>query len=212
MDDLVAVMDAAGSEKATLVAHGQPNTDGVMAAATHPGASDIARPHQRLRSVRTGRRLSRGHACERSEDIPRQHRDAVGQGNLSSFLGPSVGSDRSRRVVGACRALRRKPAPALGRGADDVRSTSVNVLPLVDVPTLVVHSRNNEYVRVGHGRYLAEHMPAPRLLERDSADHWPLPSQTSWGDRAVRHGTRAGSRTRIACLRPSLFMDVVELD
>ena len=49
------------------------------------------------------------------------------------------------------------------------------ILPLVTAPTLVVQNRDNEVVRAGHGRYLAEHLPNARLLERESADHWLLP-------------------------------------
>jgi class 3 adenylate cyclase len=44
-------------------------------------------------------------------------------------------------------------------------------LPLIRVPTLVVHSRDNAWVRIGHGRYLAASIPGARLVEVDSADH-----------------------------------------
>src|SRR5262245_10263953 len=50
-----------------------------------------------------------------------------------------------------------------------------DILPLVAAPTLVVQNRDNSVVRAGHGRYLAEHIRDARLLERESADHWPLP-------------------------------------
>jgi len=49
------------------------------------------------------------------------------------------------------------------------------VLPLVTPPTLVIQNAGDVYVRAGHGRYLAEHIPGARLLERDSPDHWPVP-------------------------------------
>ena len=41
------------------------------------------------------------------------------------------------------------------------------------VPALVIHSRDNAYTRVGHGRYLAEHVPGARYVEVASADHVP---------------------------------------
>ena len=50
-----------------------------------------------------------------------------------------------------------------------------NVLPLVATPTLVVQNRADWLVRAEHGRYLAVHIPGARLLERDSADHRPVP-------------------------------------
>jgi class 3 adenylate cyclase len=85
-----------------------------------------------------------------------------------------------------------------------------NVLPLVPVPTLIVHNRDNAYIRVGHGRYLAEHIPDARLLERDSADHYPLPDPDLLG--AIEEfvtGTRSGTRGEERVLATVLFVDVV---
>ena len=41
------------------------------------------------------------------------------------------------------------------------------------VPVLVVHARDNAYIRVGHGRYLTEHIPGARYVELATADHVP---------------------------------------
>jgi class 3 adenylate cyclase len=84
------------------------------------------------------------------------------------------------------------------------------LLPLVDVPTLVVHSRDNEYVRVGHGRYLAEHISGAKLLERTSADHWPLAEPDLVG--AIEQfvtGERRDATDTDRVLATVLFMDVV---
>jgi hypothetical protein len=48
----------------------------------------------------------------------------------------------------------------------DVRA----LLPLVRVPTLVLHRRDNDALRVAHGRYLAEHIPNARFVELSGAD------------------------------------------
>jgi class 3 adenylate cyclase len=42
----------------------------------------------------------------------------------------------------------------------DVRS----ILPTIQVPTLVVHRVDDAWVRAGHGRYLAEHIPGARFV------------------------------------------------
>lgn len=47
-----------------------------------------------------------------------------------------------------------------------------SVLPCVAAPALVLHRRGDRVIRVGHGRYLAEHLPAARYLELDGEDHW----------------------------------------
>jgi class 3 adenylate cyclase len=54
------------------------------------------------------------------------------------------------------------------------------VLPFVRVPTLIVHRRDNDVVRVGHGRFLAEHIPDARYVELDGADdlYWVGDTET----------------------------------
>jgi class 3 adenylate cyclase len=51
--------------------------------------------------------------------------------------------------------------------ATDVR----HVLPLVQVPTLVLHSSGDPYVPAAHGRYLADHIPGARYREVPGTGH-----------------------------------------
>jgi class 3 adenylate cyclase len=51
--------------------------------------------------------------------------------------------------------------------AIDVR----DVLPIISVPTLVVHQRADPWVPVEHGRYLARHVPGARYVELDGDGH-----------------------------------------
>jgi class 3 adenylate cyclase len=176
MDDLVAVMDAAGSERATLVAQGHAAQMAVMAAASHP---------ERVGSLV----LVNGYArFARADDYPpgmpsgvqdtyREQIEAQwGTGAFAHLLGPSI-SERPGIVEWWGRVERFGATPVRARSRlDSILDLDLrHVLPLVDVPTLVVHNRGNEFVRVGHGRYLAERIPGAHLVERDSADHWPLP-------------------------------------
>ena len=47
------------------------------------------------------------------------------------------------------------------------------ILPTVRVPTLVLHRRDDQYLRVTHGRYLAEHISGASYVELPGADHDP---------------------------------------
>ena len=211
MDDLRAVMDAEGSARAALVAHGHGTQMAVMAAAAHP---------ERVASLV----LINGYArFARADDYPaglpeRMHGpylDAIeaqwGTGVHAAGLGPSV-VRRPGVEEWWGRVERYGSTPAVARAqletilALDVR----NVLPLVKAPTLVVHNRANVFVRVGHGRYLAEHIPGARLLERDTADHWPLPEPDLLA--AIQEFV-TGSRAEIAdpdrVLATVVFFDVV---
>jgi class 3 adenylate cyclase len=46
-----------------------------------------------------------------------------------------------------------------------------HVLPTIRVPTLVLHRNGDCNIRVGHGRYLAEHIPAAKYVELPGEDH-----------------------------------------
>jgi class 3 adenylate cyclase len=47
-------------------------------------------------------------------------------------------------------------------------------LPAIRVPTLVLHRRDNAWMRIDHGRYLAEHIPGARLVELEGDEHVPF--------------------------------------
>jgi pimeloyl-ACP methyl ester carboxylesterase len=51
--------------------------------------------------------------------------------------------------------------------AIDVR----DVLPLVSAPTLALHQRGDPWVRVDHGRYLAQHIRGAAYVELDGDEH-----------------------------------------
>jgi class 3 adenylate cyclase len=212
MDDLVAVMDAAGSRKATLVAHGHAVQMAVMAAATHPERVTA------LVLVNGFARFAR--AADYPAGLPERVHEALldtieaqwGTGVHAAGLGPSVATRPGVEEWWA-RVERYGATPRVARArletilALDVR----NVLPLVEVPTLVVHNAGNAWVHVGHGRYLAEHIAGARLLERDGADHWPLPDPDLVG--AIEEfvtGSRSEHRLDERVLATVLFVDVVD--
>jgi class 3 adenylate cyclase len=47
-----------------------------------------------------------------------------------------------------------------------------SVLSTIAVPTLVLHRSNFSIVPIGHGRYLADHIPGARLVEVSGGDAW----------------------------------------
>ncbi len=46
-----------------------------------------------------------------------------------------------------------------------------DVLPTIQVPTLVLHRRDDRMVSVEMGRYLADHIPGAKFVELDGTDH-----------------------------------------
>jgi pimeloyl-ACP methyl ester carboxylesterase/DNA-binding CsgD family transcriptional regulator len=55
-----------------------------------------------------------------------------------------------------------------------------DLLPLVKVPTLVVHARNDEVVPISEGRLLASTIPGAEFVELDSRNHVLLEHEPAW--------------------------------
>ena len=211
MDDVAAVMDAAGSERASLVAHGHAAQMAVMAAATHPDRIES------LVLVNGFARFSRtedypaGMPAAGAEAALEQIAETWGRGTMAALLGPSVASTPGMTEwYGRLERFSAGPGTALGRMRAILELDVREVLPLVTAPTLVIQNLGDVYVRAGHGRYLAEHIPGARLLERESDDHWPVPEPDLIA--AIREfitGTPVEEPEADRILTTVLFVDVV---
>ena len=210
MDDVRAVMDSAGSKEATLVAHGHGAQMALMSAATHPDR--VAS----LVLINGFARFSR--ANDYPGGIPPAAADTLlegivqtwGTGLTAAYLGPSVASDPGvQEWYGRVERFAATPGTALAKMRAILSLDVRRVLPLVRAPTLVVQNRDDAFVRAAHGRYLAEHLPNARLLERDSADHWPLPDPDLLG--AIEEFVTGSRRQELETerfLTTVLFVDV----
>jgi class 3 adenylate cyclase len=211
MDDVAAVMDAAGSEHASVIAHGHAAQMALMSAATHPDRTDS------LVLVNGFARFSR--ADDYPAGVPTDAANAVldqvsetwGNGRMSGLLGPSVASiPGMTEWYGRLERFAASPGTARGRMRAILELDVREVLPLVTAPTLVIQNLGDLYVRSGHGRYLAEHIPDATLFERESADHWPVPEPDLLA--AIEEfitGTRVEEDEVDRVLTTVLFVDVV---
>ena len=214
MEDVAAVMDAAGSEGACVVAHGHAVQMALMSAATHPDRTDS------LVLINGFARFAR--ADDYPAGIPSaaataaldQLVDTWGKGTMAAALGPSVASSPGiTDWYGRLERFSASPGTALARMQAILELDVRKVLPLVTAPTLVIQSRDDVYVRAGHGRYLADNIPGARLLERDSADHWPVPDPDlleaieEFVDRLPARGQRGRSRADDRSLRRRRRLD-----
>ncbi len=73
-------------------------------------------------------------------------------------------AQRYQRLAGSPGSLKRVAALI---GEADVRA----LLPSISQPALVAHRAGNRFIRVDHARFLAEHLPNPRLVVLAGADH-----------------------------------------
>jgi pimeloyl-ACP methyl ester carboxylesterase len=54
------------------------------------------------------------------------------------------------------------------------------MLPQIDAPTLVLHSRNDGNIPIDMGLVFARYIPGARFVEIDSRNHIPLSHEPAW--------------------------------
>ena len=211
LDDVAAVMDAAGSERASVVAHGHAAQMALVAAATHPDRIES------LVLVNGFARFARaddypaGVPAEGAAAAIEQVAETWGRGTMAALLGPSVaGNPGMTEWYGRLERFSASPGTALARMQAILELDVREVLPLITAPTLVIQNRGDVYIRAGHGRYLAEHIAGAQLLERESDDHWPVPERDLLvAIQEFMTGTPAQEPGVDRILTTVLFVDVV---
>jgi class 3 adenylate cyclase len=172
MDDLIAVMDAAGSERVALVGTLEGGPMAAMFAATYPERVSA------LVLYATFARATWAPGYEwawPAEQRDRQMDEMVsrwGEGQVVAAVAPSETSDLSF-MEWAGRLERLAAAPSTIRrifqliGEIDVR----DILPSIRVPTLVMHRRDDSFIKIEHSRYIAQQIPGARYVELEGADN-----------------------------------------
>jgi pimeloyl-ACP methyl ester carboxylesterase len=181
IDDVVAVLDAAGSERAAVFAQLEGGALGALFAAMHPERVSA------LVLYEATPRMS--WAPDYDWPMRQEEREAYleaggiltwGDGSRIDGLAPTSGKNpRLREWFARLERLAASPGTAaklmLMNGQVDVRA----VLPSIQVPTLVMHREHDEFIDIRHSHWLAEHIPGARLVV--------LP-----GKEAISFGTETG--------------------
>jgi class 3 adenylate cyclase/pimeloyl-ACP methyl ester carboxylesterase len=175
IDDVRAVMEAAGSNRAALLGTGGGGMMTSVFAATHPEQTHA------LVLINSFARLTRdddhpwGNSPEHEERVIWEMHHGWGRGVLLELLGPSVvGDARFRQWWARYQRLGSSPGTVLAIRGMLQRSDIREVLPSIRVPTLVVHRKDNRGVEVGQGRYLAEHIAGAKYVEVPGVDYFPF--------------------------------------
>jgi class 3 adenylate cyclase/pimeloyl-ACP methyl ester carboxylesterase len=173
MDDIIAVLDAAGSKCATIFGVSEGGPLGAVFAASHPERTERLIIYG---SFVCALNRADGPGGERyAERWKRIHTnvDHWGEGKTVEWAAPSRDLPAVRRVIGLWERMSMSPAMARANLAANLQIDVRPVLSSVRVPTLVVH-RRDDVVPIEHGRYYAEHIPGARIVELEGTDHWPF--------------------------------------
>jgi class 3 adenylate cyclase/pimeloyl-ACP methyl ester carboxylesterase len=213
--DALAVLDAAGSERAALFTYAQGGLVGTQLAAEHP---------ERIGALIMYASIARTswapdyHWAMRSEE-----REALSEHNIATWgeansdamsaWAPTMASDPAL-VAWFARMQRLAASPGEARVITkamvdvDVR----HLLPRIRVPTLVMHRPNELVWDVRHSHYLAANIQGARYVELEGIDSFPFIGDSDAIVEEVQEfltGVRSGGELTRALLTV-MFTDIVD--
>lgn len=214
MDDVRTVMDAVGSERAALFGHGIGGGQmSMLFAATYPErTSALALLDTYARLVRD---VDYPYGVQSFEEADAVVKEAIsGFGSIESLkrLVPSAAhDDRMLRWYARYQRLAVSPKGFVVLMATAFQTDVRGVLETIRVPTLVMHRKDNPLIELGHGRYLADHIPGAKYVELSGIDY-PFHTGETEPMLAEVEEFLTGARSPPECdrvLATVLFVDVV---
>ncbi|OSI76509.1 MULTISPECIES: adenylate/guanylate cyclase domain-containing protein [Bradyrhizobium] len=167
MDDLRAVMDAAGMEQAALLGISEGAPLSVLFAATYP---------ERCRALALYGSFSRFSYWFPSDEALANFfgyvEKAWGSGGSIQRFAPSRANDIGfQQWWGRNERLGASPSAVTALMRMNSQIDISGILPAVRVPTLVLHRTDDQVVDVAGGRDVAAHIPGAKLIEFPGIDH-----------------------------------------
>lgn len=175
MDDVRAVMDAVGSERAALCGVSEGGPLCTLFAATYP--------EKTLAVVMIGTYAKRIRDDEYPWAPTPEHRQHFFE-EIRTHWGKPVGLEERAPSKAADPQFREWWATYLRMGASPggaLALTQMNaeidvrpVLPTIRVPTLVIHRTDDQCLKVEEGRFVADRIPGAKFVELPGNDHLPF--------------------------------------
>jgi pimeloyl-ACP methyl ester carboxylesterase len=172
MDDVRAVMDAAGSERAALLGTSEAGALNVLFAATHP---------ERCRALILLNSYARlawsddypwGIRGEDAANLLQTIEAGWGKGVAFEALVASQSDNQSMRNWWArYQRLAASPGAAVTLLRRAFDTDARGVLPTIRIPALILHRAGDPFTGIEHGRYLAERIPDATYVELAGNDH-----------------------------------------
>lgn len=171
-EDAGVVLDVVGAERAAILATAETGPMAVLFAATHPdrvSALALANTYARYLADLD---YPMGFAPDAFEHLLQMTLDQWGSIEFAKFAVPSRSDDVDfLEMVAMTMRSSATPRNAVAQYEYLAHNIDVrSVLPLIQVPTLVLHTRETPWPTLEIGRYLAQHIDGAKLVELPGAD------------------------------------------
>jgi class 3 adenylate cyclase len=210
--DLMAVLDAAGFDRPALVAEDVAGARAIHFSATHPERAKALVLVNSFAHYVQEDDYPWGLPPETLDRLVAGVKETWGTAAVLEMLAPSLVADERFR---AWFARSGRVAGGPGQVAEVVRANLEAdvraLLPSISVPTLVLHREGNRYVRLGAGRYLADHIPHAKFVVLPGDDHLFFVGDTDALVDEIEEfltGARSGAEADVV-LAAVLFTDIV---
>jgi class 3 adenylate cyclase/pimeloyl-ACP methyl ester carboxylesterase len=180
-DDVRVVLDSARSERTVVLAEADGGPTGLLFTAMHPervsGLILANTSARRLRADDYPVGMTQGAA----DDLVDTLRTAWGTPDLLPRIFPSRANDPefAQWLAKATRALATPRSAAAQIRYIFESMDARDALPLIQVPTLVLHTKDNVVYTIPEGRYLADHIDGAKFVELPGGDLFVFPSPTA---------------------------------
>src|ERR1700730_10679596 len=214
-EDALAVLDAAGSERAALLTYAQGGLVGAQLAADSPDRIRALVMYASAARTSWAPDYDWALTSEQREELSERTVAKWGEADSEamSAWAPSMADDPAL-VAWFARMQRLAASPGEARIISrakvdlDVR----HALPRIRVPTLVMHRPQELVWDVRHSRYLAENIPEARYVELEGLDSFPFVGDSETIIDEIQEfltGVRSGGEL-IRALRTVMFTDIVD--
>jgi len=175
MDDVRAVMDAVGSERAAVLGVSEGGPMCALFASTYPERTSALIMYGAMAKYAWAPDHPWGRRLEEHEARLKAVEQTWGTGAMLPVFAPSLADDDSSRKWWATyERASASPGAVLAVFQMNFEIDARHVLPAIRVPTLILHRTGDQAVKVEHGRYIAEHIPGAKYVELPGIDHVPF--------------------------------------
>ena len=173
MDDMLAVLDAAGSEQATLFGVSEGGPLSILFTATHPQRVSALVTYGAAPRMAWAPDYTWGMPPELYNDTMKEAvLEGWGDGVLLELFAPSCADDeRMREVWGTFQRLGASPSMGVATLQAMLEIDVRDILPSVRVPTLLIHRAGDRAVPARSSRFMSERIPNAKYVELEGEDH-----------------------------------------